>query len=186
MFESLKARLERLFAEATPAADRREEAASLREALVDMRAAVAGMRDGLAATERELAAQRQALADAERRGALAQAIGDAETAEVAGRFVARHQEHAEVLARKADVQRQELAIAEREMEELAARLRTAPSVDAASDSVRQAWRDLEAAGGTRPDTDPADALLTAELDRARRAAAVEEQLAYLKKKLGKE
>jgi hypothetical protein len=185
MFESLKARLDRLFAEATPPADRREAAASLREALVETKAAVMGMRDALAATERELGAERQQLADAERRGGLAEGIGDAETAAVAGRFAARHRERADVLARKADVQRQELALAEREMDELAARIRSAPA-DAANDAVRQAWDHLEAAGGARPGTDAQDALLSAELDRARRAAAVEEQLAYLKKKLGKE
>ncbi|HEX5817609.1 MAG TPA: hypothetical protein VFY20_01945, partial [Gemmatimonadales bacterium] len=57
---------------------------------------------------------------------------------------------------------------------------------AANDSVQQAWRELEAAGGARPGVDPDDVLLSAELDRARRSAAVDEQLAYLKKKLGRE
>ena len=37
-----------------------------------------------------------------------------------------------------------------------------------------------------PDTDVADALLQAEIDQARRKAAVDEQLAFLKKKMGKE
>jgi len=52
--------------------------------------------------------------------------------------------------------------------------------------VQQAWRELEAAGGARPETDAGDALLSAQLDQARRKAAVEEQLAFLKRKLGRE
>jgi hypothetical protein len=185
MFESIKARLERFLAEATPPADRRAEASALRESLVEMKAAVMGLREALAASERELVAERRQLEDAERRGGLAQGIGDAETAEVAARFVERHRERAGVIERRIAVQRDELALADREMQELAGRLRTAPA-DATGDSVRQAWRELEAAGGARPETDTSDALLTAQLDQARRKAAVDEQLAYLKKKLGKE
>ncbi|MCU0620836.1 MAG: hypothetical protein MUC69_04955 [Gemmatimonadales bacterium] len=185
MFEQLKSRLERILAEATPVADRREATASLRDALVEMRAAVAGLRQALASSERELAAERQALADAERRGTLAGEIGDDETVEVAARFAERHRTRVEVLARKVAVQHEELALAEQEMAELSDRVRTAPA-SAAGDSVRQAWRDLEAAGAATPQSADGDALLTAQLDQARRTAAVEEQLAYLKKKLGKE
>jgi hypothetical protein len=185
MFESLKARLERFLADATPPADRGVEAAAIRESLVEMRAAVMGLRDALAASERDLAAERRQLEDAARRGRLAEEIGDGETAEVARRFVERHRERAEVLERKVAVQREELALADREMAELSGRLRAAPA-SAANDSVQRAWRELEAAGGARPDTDAADAFLSAELDQARRRAAVDEQLAYLKKKLGKE
>jgi len=185
MFESLKMRLERFLTEATPPADRREEASAIRESLVEMKAAVLGLRDALAASEQDLATERRRLEDAERRGRLATGIGDGETAEVAGRFVERHRERAAVIERRIGVQREELALADREMQELAVRLRAAPS-DAASDSVQQAWRVLEAAGGARPETDAGDALLSAQLDQARRKAAVEEQLAFLKKKLGRE
>jgi hypothetical protein len=185
MFESLKARLEQFLADATPPADRGAEASAIRESLVEMKAAVMGLRDALAASERDLAAERRQLDDAERRGRLAEGIGDTETAEVALRFVERHRERAAVLERKLAVQREELALAEREVDELAGRLREAPRT-AANDSVQQAWRELEAAGGARPGIDPNDVLLSAELDRARRSAAVDEQLAYLKKKLGKE
>jgi hypothetical protein len=69
--------------------------------------------------------------------------------------------------------------------EMTEALRGAPA-DAAGDSVRDAWRDLETAGGVRPDTDVKDELLQLELDQARRKAAVDEQLAFLKKKMGKE
>ena len=185
MFESLKSRLEQFLADATPPADRGAEASAIRDALVEMKAAVMGLREALAASERDLAAERRQLGDAERRGKLAEDIGDTETAGVARRFVDRHRERAAVLERKVAVQQEELALADREMTELSGQLRAAPRT-AANESVQQAWRELEAAGGARPGADPGDVLLSAELDRARRRAAVDEQLAYLKKKLGKE
>ena len=83
------------------------------------------------------------------------------------------------------VQEEELRLAEREVEEITRALQSAPS-EAASDSLRDAWRELEQAGQARPGADPNESLLQAELDQARRRAAVDEQLAYLKKKMGKE
>ena len=53
---------------------------------------------------------------------------------------------------------------------------------ATADSIRAAWRDLEAAGASPP-TD--DERLAHEADRRRRDQAVEAQLEYLKRKLGK-
>jgi hypothetical protein len=86
------------------------------------------------------------------------------------------------------VQRDELAMAERELEELmtqygaAARGRSTDTPE----SIERAWRDIAAAGGSRPGVD-----LDAELERAaeeRRLheAAVEAQLAQLKRKLGRQ
>jgi hypothetical protein len=52
-----------------------------------------------------------------------------------------------------------------------------------SPSIDAAWRGLEAAGAARP----AEAdHLAAETDKRRREEAVEAQLAYLKKKMGKD
>jgi hypothetical protein len=51
-----------------------------------------------------------------------------------------------------------------------------------SESISAAWRDLESAGAVRPDE---DARTQADADRQRRESAIEAQLAYLKKKLGK-
>jgi hypothetical protein len=52
-----------------------------------------------------------------------------------------------------------------------------------SESVSAAWRDLESAGATRPDEDDR---LQAEAERQRRDSAIEAQLAYLKRKLGRQ
>jgi hypothetical protein len=182
-FDGLKARLERLFAETSEGSD-----GSLREAVIEVRAGLAAMRDALNRTERELAMEQQQQADAVRRRALAADIGDAETVDVADRFAARHQERADVLQRKLAVQRDELVLAERELEELTARYRASaagrPS-GGAPESIERAWRDITAAGGSRPDLDLEADLLKAEADRKLHEAAVEAQLAQLKRKLGR-
>jgi hypothetical protein len=185
MFEGLKTRLERFLQDATPPADRRDQAHALKGAMVEARVAVRTMQDALAATKAELERERRQAADAERRRGLADAIGDQETVEVAERFASRHRERAAVLERKVAVQQEELLLAEREFAEISQALQAAPRA-AASDSLRDAWRELEQAGQARPGLDPRDDLLQAELDQARRTAAVDEQLAYLKRKMGKD
>ncbi len=185
MFEGLRARMEQFFADATPPADRRAQASALRAAIIEARVAVSTMREALQASERQLIIERQQADDAERRGRLAREIGDLETVAVAEKYAVRHRERLAVVERRIAVQRDELMLAEREVAEMTQALKGAPA-DAAADGVRSAWRDLEAAGGVRPETDVADTLLQAEMDQARRTAAVDEQLAFLKKKMGKE
>jgi hypothetical protein len=183
MFESLKARLDRLLQEKTRR-DPRARAAALREALIEAKVGVSTMRHALDATERELARERGQLADAERRGRLASQVPDPETVAVAERFAARHRERVGVLERKLVVQRDELMLAEREVAEMLAEYRGArPGAPGAPfESVEAAWRDLEAAGGDRPGLEDNSSADTDE----RLKDAVEAQLAYLKKKLGKD
>ena len=168
MFDNLRDRLDRFLAERTPPADAREQQQALHAALVDAKAGLATMRDALGAAEQSLASERQQLADAERRGRMAAEIGDQETAEVANRFTARHAERVQLLERKVAVQRDELAMAEREYE-----------------SMREEFQQRRGAvpppAGTGPDVD--DAALRHQLDRAARESAAEEQLAFLKRKV---
>ena len=180
MLEGLKARLDQLLRNVP--GDPRAYAAGLKEALLEARIGIGRMRDALGATERELAAERKQLEDAERRGRLAAAVPDAETVQIAERFAVRHRERVGVLDRKLVVQREELALAERELAEMTEEARRAVSAHP-SESLAAAWRDLEAAGATRPETDDQ---LHAEAERQRRESAIEAQLAYLKKKLGKQ
>jgi hypothetical protein len=182
MFEGLKARLDRLFRE-RGTTDPRAFAADLREALVEARVGLVAMREALAGSERELAAERKRLEDAERRGRLASQIPDPETVAVAERFAVRHRERIVLLERKIVVQRDELMLAEREVEEMRGQLRAGPGGPAAAGSIDAAWRDLEAAGASRPVGE--DDRLAHEADRRRREQAVEAQLEYLKKKMGK-
>jgi hypothetical protein len=94
----------------------------------------------------------------------------------------RHRERVAVLERKLGVQTDEVALAERELAEITSELQQAAAGNP-SESVAAAWRDLESAGAVRPDE---DARLQADADRQRRESAIEAQLAYLKKKLGKQ
>ena len=90
-----------------------------------------------------------------------------------------------MLERKLAVQRDELVLAERELQEMMAEYRSAiRQVSPRSASIDAAWRDLESAGATRPASE--EERFAAEADRRRRDRAVEEQLAYLKRKLGKD
>lgn len=151
----------------------RDLVARMRAAAVEGRAAVAKMREDLAKVERELAVERTHLADAIRRGRLANDIADAETVAVADRFATRHREHVTLLERKVETQRAELLLAEREVEEMVAQL-----------------KDAELRGGVRPPpaaSAPSDAeeTLRRTVDQAAREAAAEAQLRELKKRMGK-
>jgi hypothetical protein len=183
VFDGLKARLDRLLRD-RGGSDPRAYAAGLREALVEARLGITEMRRALAAAEAELESERKQLADAERRGRLAAAVPDAETVAIAERFAGRHRERILVLERKVVVQRDELALAEREVQEMTAQWRSASRGGPRSESLDDAWRDLEAAGGSRS-TDESDQI-SADLDRRKREQAVEAQLEYLKKKMGRE
>jgi hypothetical protein len=181
VLEGLKARLDRLLREGSRS-DPRAYAAGLKEAVLEARLGVRAMQEALAATERELATELRQLQDAERRGKLAAMVPDPETVRIAERYAARHRERTGVLERKLVVQREELALAERELAEMTLEARAAIAGHP-SETIAAAWRDLESAGATRPDDQDR---MQAEADRQRRESAIEAQLAYLKKKLGKQ
>jgi hypothetical protein len=176
VFESLRARLDRIFAEQGGRPDARAFVAGLRDAVVDARAAVSEMRDGVARSERELASERRQLEDAERRGRLAAEIPDPETVAVAERFAAKHRERVGVLERKLAVQQDEVAMAEREVAEMTAQLREA----------QQGRIPTQSRPAVDPTLDRESDLMEARAERAKHEAAVEAQLAHLKKKLGRD
>lgn len=150
---------------------------------MDAKVAVVEIQEAVVRTEREVELERQRLADAERRGRLAGEIRDAETVSVADRFAAKHRERVGVLEHKLTAQREELALAERELAEMQTQLKSAAVGDA---NTEQAWRDIESAGGARPGTDLRDELLKSDIDRSSREAAAARQLEELKKKMRKE
>lgn len=175
MFERLRAAVNAALDAATPPPDWRELRGQLHRAAVEGRAAVLQLRDALARTERDLALERKALEDARRRGAMAVDVGDAETGDVAERFVQRHTERTEVLEQKLGAQRAELTLLERDVDELVAKL-----------------RDLERRQGVpqdgsriQPPVDVDDAALGAELDRSAREADAEARLRELKNRMGR-
>ncbi|HEV8598717.1 MAG TPA: hypothetical protein VGQ69_05120 [Gemmatimonadales bacterium] len=169
--DELRARLDRLLA-GSP--DRRAQASGLHDALVELKVAAGQNRDALAAAERELAAERVRLEDAERRGRLAGDIGDTETGRIADEFAAKHRERVALLERKVAVIRDELAYVEREYESLAAQLKAVRqgAGPAPSSVLDESDRELEA--------------LRRKAEREAKDQAVQQQLDFLKKKLGKQ
>jgi len=189
VFERLRDALRAALDAATPPGDLRDLARQMREAVVEAKLAVQETRDAVARTERELGTERQRLADAERRGRLAAEIQDRETVDVAQRFAAKHRERVGVLEHKLAALREELALSERELGDMQGQLARAERdrpLTEAERSAERAWRDLQAAGGARPETDVRDELLKAEMDRAARDAAADRQLKELKKRMKKD
>lgn len=175
MFERLRAAVNAALDAATPPPDWRDLRGQLQRAAVEGRAALMQLRDGLAKTERELVAERRQLDDAQRRGKLAGDVGDAETVEVAERFVARHAERVAMLEQKLGAQQRELALTERDVDEVVQRL-----------------RDLELRAGVpsdgsriQPPPDVDDSALGAQIDRAAREAEAEARLRELKNRMGR-
>jgi hypothetical protein len=142
------------------------------------------LRGSVSETETMLASERRQLDDAERRGRLAAALPDAETVAIAARFAARHRERVLLLERKIVVQRDELELAERELEELAAHAAQRGRRDVA-DELRSASKTGEHPAAERQPSFEDD-LKRMQAERRLMDEAVERQLAYLKRKLGKD
>lgn len=169
--DELKAQLDRLLS-ARSVRPTREQTSGLREALVSFKVGIGEMRDALGRTERELDVARREATDYERRGRLAQEIDDAETTRIAEEYTAKARERVDLLERKVLVQRDELAMAQREYDTTMARYQ------AASRGIP------EGATAADPLTEGMPPVDEALLDQRAREAAVDAQLAMLKKKLG--
>lgn len=189
LFARLRDQLDQVLARGTVPPTPREEATAIQQHLVDLKVGLEDLRRAFAATGRELTLEREQLTAAERRGQLATEIQDAETVRIATEFTTKHRERVDMLERKLAVQREEVALAEREADVLLGRLKQARqglTPEGRTPSAEAAWRGLEAAGGVRPETDVESELLKTRADRAAMEQAAEAQLAHLKKKLGKE
>ncbi len=137
---------------ATSSEDLRAVARQLREAVADATAGLLDLRATFKRTEGDLRVRRRQQAEAERRGRLARDVQDPETEEAASRLAAKHAEHVARLERQAGADRDAVAGAEREVEELLAELRRAeretPPTGAERNAER-AWRTLRAGAGGR-------------------------------------
>jgi hypothetical protein len=172
--DDLKARLESLFADYRKRPDQRVYTSGLQDALVDLKVGLDDLRRALSGSEEELGTERRRLEDAERRGRLAQGIGDQDTVAIATQFSEKHRVRIELLERKVAVQKDELRLAEVEYEDLSNRFR----------SARQGVPPTEAEAPAAPSLEESE-LLRSRIDTKARQAAVEAQLEMLKKKMGK-
>jgi hypothetical protein len=183
MFEDLRQAFDALLHGNVAPGDRRALLQEMRETLVRAKMALDDMRQGVRTTQARLERERGELVTVQRRRTLAEGIGDAETVSIAMRFEAQHLERVGVLERKLEAALGELALGEREVEEMTAQFKAAHA---------------GAGSGLRPDPleselphSEGDASLDRDLrhlDRERRKAANEAdadaRLAELKRRMG--
>lgn len=157
--------------------------------LVQARLGVDDLRDALEKTRRRLAAEQRELETIRRRKQLAQGINDAETVTIAGKFEAAHDEKVRILADKLAVQEREVALAERELDEMKADLRRAmaagPTAGPTVGSTGAAPLDDPLAGADESRTAEEIDSLARQRARTERDADAERRLEELKRKMGK-
>ena len=184
MFEDLRRAFHDLLNGNVPPADRRGLVQEMRETLVQAKMALDDLRQGIVLTEKRIVRERSELETVLRRKGLAEGRGDAETVSIAARFEMQHTEWVTVLEKKLDAQRDELAMLEKEVEEMTAQLK------AANAGVGSGMR--QNAVAEELDLDSRDSELNRDLNAlnrdARRAAHdadAEARLAELKRRMGR-
>jgi chromosome segregation ATPase len=168
VFEDLRQALRDLLSGGVPPNERHATIAHMRDTLVQARVGLDDLRRSCDTTRLRLAEERQELATAERRRTLAEQIQDAETAELAQRYAARHAERVAVLERKLESQEAEIGLVDAELTEMTAQLKQA---------IAGVGSGLRSTADADPLGESADEALRAQLDGLR--------LAELKRRMGK-
>lgn len=184
LFGELRTSIEDLLNGRVAPGDRAEQVRQMKQALMYARLGVEDLRAGVSQTRMRLDRERTELATVQRRKELAAGISDAETVAIAQKFETQHMERIGVLEPKFRAQEAELALAERELEEMTAQLKAAAK-GVGDRPVSRGPTDAELGL-------PDDAPLTGELNELRRASeraakeqAADARLAELKRKMGK-
>jgi hypothetical protein len=184
VFEDLRRAFNELLNGNVPAADRRGMVQEMRDTLVHARMALDDIRKGIQVTTRRLERERTELATVVRRKGLAETRGDAETVSVAARFELQHQERIAVLERKLDAEQGELAMLEKEVEEMTGQLKAANAGVGSGLPPNAVANEL--------DLDSRDSELQRDLSalererrRAQHDADAEARLAELKRRMGR-
>ena len=181
MFDDLKASLRDLISARLAPDDRRAAVAAMRDSIVRAKMALDDLRDALASTRQRLSADELELATVERRKALAEQAADADTVAIAERVARPLRERVEVFRRKIVVQTDELALAEREVSEMAHQLKLAASGGGAAAPVMATVADeLEPDATLQRDFD----MLARQHKRAAAEQDAETRLAELKRRMG--
>ncbi len=184
MFENLRRSLDEMLARATKPEDRRLIMVRMKGTLVQARLGVDDLRSALEQTRRKLEVEQRELETVRRRKALALKVNDTETVAIAERFEAQHDEKARILAEKLAVQEREVAVGERELEEMKAELRKAMSGTPLSAADTASLDDPLADESGAKASEEIDALAR-QRARTERDAEAERRLEELKKKMGK-
>jgi hypothetical protein len=188
MFDSFRQALRDLMDRATPPEERRAGLARMKQTLVTARLGLDDLRGGVAITRQRLEVERRELETMRRRKGLAAGIKDAETVALAEKYEAHHGERFAVLTRKLEAQEAELMIAERDVEEMNAELKSAmlgaaPTGTPLGREEAAAAADAAAGDGSRV-AEEIDAMGRARA-RSEREADAERRLAELKRRMGK-
>lgn len=168
-----------------PPEGRRELIAVMKDTLVQARIAMDDLKEGIGVTRKRVAVEMHELETIRRRKGLAQDVGDEETVRIAERFEAQHVERLAVLEQKLSAQESELALVDREVNEMKEQLKAALA------GVGSGMR----AGAADAAADPIDGERAAleqqlnDLKRAERRASADAdadaRLAELKKRMGR-
>ena len=196
MFESLRKSLDDLLSRSTPPEERRQIVSRMRDTLVQAKMGLQDMRDALEKSRRRLEGERRELETVQRRKRLAEQANDTETVRIATEYERLHAERVEVLGRKLDAQESELALGERDVEQMMKELRMAASgiplgnERSSAGAVNAAMDELESElGGS---SSPKNESLRQEIDgmsrartRADHEADAARKLEELKRRMGK-
>lgn len=151
-------------AELGPAGSQR--ARLIRRDLANARSLLDRLQADITATSHELKGEEEQLQTCERRAAMADNIGDAETARIAREYGARHSERAGILRRKTEVLQDELGMRQKEL----------------SSMEEQAATELAEIAAAQENRVQADAEFR-QLDQQRRERDAEAMLEELKKRM---
>jgi hypothetical protein len=167
VFDGLRQSFDELLRRATRPEERRVVAARMRDTLVQARVGLAELRGGLEKTRARLDVETTELETVRRRKQLAVGIGDTETVDIAGKYEEMHQQRVEVVRQKVAAQEAEIALAERDVSEMTAELKSVMSgTDRVGGSEGPAVGAETETGG-----DPNSPALHEELDALSRARA---------------
>ena len=184
VFNNIRQSFDELLSRASRPEDRRIAASRMKDTLVQAKVGLDDMRSGLAKSRERLAAEERELETVRRRKQLADGIGDRETVEIAGKYEQMHAERVDVLRQKVAAQEAELALAERDVEEMAAQLKAVLTGAAPAPTSLDAPSGDDGAGGSSSLRDEIDSLGRARA-RADREADAARRLDELKRRMGK-
>ncbi|MBC7895138.1 MAG: hypothetical protein H7066_06980 [Cytophagaceae bacterium] len=125
MFDDIRHAFQELLNGNVAPEQRRALLHEMRETLIRAKMAKDDLRESVRVTEARLEKERAELAVVQRRKTLAEGIKDAETVTIAARFESQHVERLAVLEKKLDAALGELALLEREVEEMTTQFKAA-------------------------------------------------------------
>lgn len=185
VFDSFRRSFDDLLARATRPEERRLVASRMKDTLVQARVGIDEMRESLGKARQRLTLEEKELETVTRRKQLAEGINDRETVDIATKYEEMHTERVQILRQKVSVQEAELAMAERDVEQMTAELRAvmngtdprapAPAIDTS---------DLDPNAEAAKLGDEIDSLGRARA-RADRESDADRRLEELKRKMGK-